>query len=109
MPSAPFVREEGLFPIGSPPIASRCSIGADDAVAGDQKGHRIGRACPRNRTCGAGAPDATRDFFVTARGAARNALKFTPHPRLECRRSDVDREPRVGSASLNAPDDRFKG
>src|SRR3990170_9056116 len=89
-----FQREELLLAAQAPGIAAQAAVGAYRAMARHHQGHRIGAAGAADCTHGLRSADGARDLPVGARLAARDAAQLVPHPALEHRAADVERQAR---------------
>src|SRR5437879_5745805 len=85
-PQLPLLQSQKLFFNREPTaVASQLAIRANDAMARDHDGNRIGSIGQANRTACLRITDPSREFPVRDRLAVRNFLKFAPDPLLKRR------------------------
>src|SRR5258708_14490988 len=104
---AAFPFDKRLLALYAPAVAAERAIAADDPVAGDDDGDRIGGAGTRHGSGGAGLPDPTREVSIARGGAGRDAAKRFPDLALEGSPAHIDRQiemrQRAGGGSHQQP------
>src|SRR5208282_3035632 len=84
-----FLLQKALLARGAPPVAADAAVRADDAVTGDEDGHRVVGTGLRHGTHRAGCANGAGDVLVACRLSRRNGLKGLPDAQLESRSLDV--------------------
>ena len=84
--------EKRLFARDAPAVAAHRAVGPDDAMAGNEERHRVGRAGASDRARGGGLADGGSDLAIGAGLAVRDRLQLAPDAPLERGGSDVERQ-----------------
>src|SRR6185369_2743972 len=100
-----FEREELPLALQSPGVPAQAAVGANGAVAGHGKRHRVGAAGAADRTHCRRRADGAGDLLIRAGLAARNAPQLVPHSALEYRAADIERQPREARLAFDEGED----
>ena len=84
--------EQGGLAFEAPAVPGQVAVLADDAMARDDDGDRVGGAGAGDGANGSGLADGAGDLGVRARGAVGDAAKFVPDAALERGGLHVERQ-----------------
>src|SRR5687768_1154633 len=87
-------REQLFLARETPGVAAQPAVGAHGAMAGHYERDRVGAAGASHRAHRIGRAERPGDVLVRAGFAAGDAAQLVPHPALENRAADVEREAR---------------
>ena len=104
-----FFAEQLLLSLDAPAVAGEVAVGADDAVARDGDGERVGGAGPGDGADGARVADAAGDFGVAGGLAEGDLGERVPDALLEGGAADVEREVQADSRIFDEADDFCDG